>query len=121
VEQLRASFPEEKFLLCPKGDKTYMVLEQSATGEDALRGWLVAGFASEMERSGAGSHDAVMDDGYHKMESVFPMFDDELWPLPVGHPCWAPRDGRSGVARQTRAMDVGPQPICMTYHGRFRI
>jgi hypothetical protein len=78
VEQLRASFPEEKFLLSPKGDKTYMVLEQSATGEDALRGWLVAGFASEMERSGAGSRDAVMNDAYQKMESVFPLFVSEV-------------------------------------------
>ncbi|KAM0849564.1 hypothetical protein ACQ4PT_053655 [Festuca glaucescens] len=78
VEQLRAAFPDEKFLLSPKGDKTYMVLEQSATGEDALRGWLVAGFASEMERSGTGSRDAVLNDAYQKMESVFPVFVSEV-------------------------------------------
>ena len=78
VERLRATFPKEKFLLRQKGDKAYMVLEQSATGEDALRGWLVAAFASEMERSGVGSRDAVLHDAYQKMESVFPMFVSQV-------------------------------------------
>uniref|UniRef100_A0ACD5UTN5 Uncharacterized protein n=1 Tax=Avena sativa TaxID=4498 RepID=A0ACD5UTN5_AVESA len=78
VEQLRATFPKEKFLLSPKGGKTYMVLEQSATGEDALRGWLVAAFASEMERSGVGSRDTVLSEAYQKMESVFPVFVSEV-------------------------------------------
>lgn len=49
VEQLRATFPKE-------------------------RGWLVAAFASEMERSGVGSRDTVLNEAYERMESVFPMF-----------------------------------------------
>lgn len=56
-----------------------MVLERSASGEDALRGWLVAAFASEMERSGAGSRDdAVLSEAYEKMERVFPTFVSEV-------------------------------------------
>ncbi|PUZ48022.1 hypothetical protein GQ55_7G212400 [Panicum hallii var. hallii] len=78
VEQLRATFPNEKFLLNQKSNKTYMVLEQSASGEDALRGWLVAAFASEMERSGMGSRDAVLNVAYEKMERVFPTFVSEV-------------------------------------------
>ncbi|VAH49868.1 unnamed protein product [Triticum turgidum subsp. durum] len=78
VEELRSTFPNEKFLLTQKSDKAYMVLEQSATGEDALRGWLVAAFASDMERSGAGPRDTVLNDAYQKMESVFPMFVSEV-------------------------------------------
>ncbi|KAM3388402.1 hypothetical protein ACQJBY_010899 [Aegilops geniculata] len=78
VEELRSTFPNEKFLLTQKSDKAYMVLEQSATGEDALRGWLVAAFASEMERSGAGPRDTVLNDAYQKMESVFPVFVSEV-------------------------------------------
>ncbi|PNT61484.1 hypothetical protein BRADI_5g15767v3 [Brachypodium distachyon] len=78
VEQLRATYPNEKFLLSLKSNKTYMVLEQSATGEDALRGWLVAAFASEMEKSGVGSRDSVLNEAYQKMEDVFPMFVSEV-------------------------------------------
>jgi len=78
VEQLRATFPNEKLLLNQKSNKTYMVLEQSASGEDALRGWLVAAFASEMERSGMGSHDAALNEAYEKMDRVFPTFVSEV-------------------------------------------
>lgn len=78
VEQLRATFPNEKFLLNQKSDKTYMVLEQTASGEDALRGWLVAAFASEVERSSVGSRDAALKEAYEKMERVFPTFVSEV-------------------------------------------
>ena len=78
VKQLRATFPNEKFLLNQKSNKTYMVLEQSASGEDALRGWLVAAFASEMERSGMGSRDAALNEAYEKMDRVFPTFVSEV-------------------------------------------
>ncbi|TVU00429.1 hypothetical protein EJB05_54139, partial [Eragrostis curvula] len=78
VEQSRTTFPNEKFLLGPKGNKTYMVLEQSASGEDALRGWLVAAFALDMERSGIGSRDTVLNEAYEKMERVFPKFVSEV-------------------------------------------
>ncbi|GJN27034.1 hypothetical protein PR202_gb15012 [Eleusine coracana subsp. coracana] len=72
VEQLRETFPNEKFLLHQRSNKRYMVLEQSASGEDALRGWLVAAFASEMERSGISSRDTVLNEAYEKMERVSP-------------------------------------------------
>jgi hypothetical protein len=79
VEQLRTTFPNERFILSQRGNKTrYMVLEQSASGEDALRGWLVAAFTSEMEKSGVGSRDSVLNDAYHKMERVFPTFVSEV-------------------------------------------
>ena len=55
-----------------------MVLEQSASGEDALRGWLVAAFASEMERSGMGLRDAALNEAYEKMDRVFPTFVSEV-------------------------------------------
>uniref|UniRef100_A0A0D9ZN65 Uncharacterized protein n=1 Tax=Oryza glumipatula TaxID=40148 RepID=A0A0D9ZN65_9ORYZ len=78
IEQLKATFSKEKFLLSRKDNSAYMVLEQSATGEDALRGWLVAAFASEMERSGVGSGDTVLNVAYERMENVFPMFVAEV-------------------------------------------
>src|SRR5207244_3844527 len=78
VEQLRATFPHEKFLLNQKSNMTYMVLEQSASGEDALRGVLVAAFASEMEKSGISSCDIVLNEAYEKMERVFPTFVSEV-------------------------------------------
>lgn len=78
IGQLRETFPKEKYLLHQKSNKTYMVLEQSASGEDALRGWLVAAFASEMERSGTSSRDTVLNEAYEKMERVFPTFVSEV-------------------------------------------
>lgn len=75
LKELREAFPNEKFLINRRSEKTYMLLEQSATGEDALRGWLVAAFAAEMERSsGRGSGQAVYREAYEKMERVFPSF-----------------------------------------------
>ncbi|OAY72880.1 Protein root UVB sensitive 2, chloroplastic [Ananas comosus] len=75
LKELREAFPNEKFLVNRRSEKTYMLLEQSATGEDALRGWLVAAFAAEMERSsGRGSGQAVLHEAYEKMERVFPSF-----------------------------------------------
>ncbi|OAY73328.1 Protein root UVB sensitive 2, chloroplastic [Ananas comosus] len=38
LKELREAFPNEKFLVNRRSEKTYMLLEQSATGEDALRG-----------------------------------------------------------------------------------
>lgn len=76
LKELREAFPNEKFLVNRRSEKTYMLLEQSATGEDALRGWLVAAFAAEMDRSssGHGSGQAVLREAYEKMERVFPSF-----------------------------------------------
>ncbi|KAJ0967588.1 hypothetical protein J5N97_024505 [Dioscorea zingiberensis] len=77
IEELREIFPKEKFLISQKNKKTHMILEHSATGEDALRGWLVAAFTAEMEKSGSTSR-MVMKAAYEKMETLFPMFLSEL-------------------------------------------
>lgn len=52
-----------------------MVLEVNATGEDALRGWLVAAFAAEMDKSGASSSEnEILLEAQEKMKKVFPSF-----------------------------------------------
>ncbi|XP_010920475.2 protein root UVB sensitive 2, chloroplastic isoform X1 [Elaeis guineensis] len=78
LEQLRDTFPKEKFLISCNNKWTDLVLEQSATGEDALRGWLVAAFAADMEKLGLGSSQTVLPVAYEKMESIFPSFLSEL-------------------------------------------
>ncbi|XP_072989034.1 protein root UVB sensitive 2, chloroplastic [Typha latifolia] len=77
-KELRDVFRKEKFLINRRNQRTYMVLEQSATGEDALRGWLVAAFASKMENSALGSEQAILHEAYEKMERVFPSFVSEV-------------------------------------------
>ncbi|KMT10363.1 hypothetical protein BVRB_5g121110 isoform B [Beta vulgaris subsp. vulgaris] len=71
-------FPEEKFVLSLGNRWTDMVLEQNATGEDALRGWLVAAYASNTEQSFDDLNPSVLVQAYEKMESVFPQFLSEL-------------------------------------------
>lgn len=78
LEELREIFPNEKFLLSWKNKHTDMILEYNASGEDALRGWLVAAFAAELEKSAAGSKQAVMSSAYEKMDAVFPSFISEV-------------------------------------------
>ncbi|XP_042379499.1 protein root UVB sensitive 2, chloroplastic-like isoform X1 [Zingiber officinale] len=78
LKELRDIFPSEKFLINRQDKLTYMSLEQSASGEDALRGWLVAAFADAMEKSGHGSGSPVLYAAYEKMESVFPTFLSEV-------------------------------------------
>ncbi|KAJ8639259.1 hypothetical protein MRB53_015953 [Persea americana] len=76
--QLREIFPKEKFLINWGNQQTDMVLEHSATGEDALRGWLVSAYATKMEKSVDMPHDVVLQEAYEKMEAVFPSFVSEL-------------------------------------------
>ncbi|RRT41125.1 hypothetical protein B296_00030178 [Ensete ventricosum] len=52
LRELKDIYPKEKFLISLKNKCTYMVLEQNASGEDALRGWLVAAFAADMKKAG---------------------------------------------------------------------
>ncbi|KAJ6828793.1 protein root UVB sensitive 2, chloroplastic [Iris pallida] len=78
LAELRANFPNEKFVIVCKNDHVDMVLEHGASGEDAMRGWLVAAFAAEMERSGYGSKKDVLKPAYGKMESLFPSFISEV-------------------------------------------
>ncbi|VFQ68250.1 unnamed protein product [Cuscuta campestris] len=71
LQHLKEAFPEEKFLLCRGPKSTDMILEHNATGEDALRGWLVAAYASAMEKSLHGSGENVVQEAYEKMNTVF--------------------------------------------------
>lgn len=77
--ELKQVFPEEKFLLNFGNKCIDMVLEQDASGEDALRGWLVAAYAARTESS---SHElsatSVLHEAYEKMNGVFPVFLREL-------------------------------------------
>lgn len=85
LKQLKEKFKKERFLICFKDTSTDLVLEYAATGEDALRGWLVAAYAAEMARSNdlcnSSRRDSVglmkevvLDDAYEKMENLFPSF-----------------------------------------------
>nr|KYP70734.1 UPF0420 protein C16orf58 isogeny [Cajanus cajan] len=76
--ELRQVFPKEKFLLNFGGNCINMVLEQDASGEDALRGWLVAAYASQTESSSHELNGSVMHEAYEKMNGVFPVFLKEL-------------------------------------------
>lgn len=76
--KLKGVFPEEKFLLCHGEKWTDMVLEHDATGEDALRGWLVAAYASNLGKTGYEPSMLVLQEAYDKMNSVFPTFLSQL-------------------------------------------
>ncbi|CAK8543589.1 unnamed protein product [Lathyrus sativus] len=76
--ELKQVFPEEKFLLNRGGICIDMVLKQDASGEDALRGWLVAAFAAQIESSSHELSVGVLQDAYDKMNGVFPVFLKEL-------------------------------------------
>ncbi|CAH9081114.1 unnamed protein product [Cuscuta europaea] len=78
LRQLKEVFPEEKFLLCRGPRSTDMILEHNATGEDALRGWLVAAYASAMETPFHNSSENNMQEAYEKMNNVFIPFLCEL-------------------------------------------
>ncbi|KAL2327923.1 hypothetical protein Fmac_021350 [Flemingia macrophylla] len=47
--ELKQVFPKEKFLLEFGGNCINMMLEQDASGEDAVRGWLVAAYAAQVQ------------------------------------------------------------------------
>lgn len=78
LDELKQIFPEEKFLLNPGKNSIDMLLEHSATGEDALRGWLVAGYAADMEKSFHVPTSTALEEAYEKMNDVFGPFVSEL-------------------------------------------
>ncbi|CAN1292130.1 Protein root UVB sensitive 2, chloroplastic [Linum perenne] len=79
LNEYKEMFPNEKFVISRgKNNCTNMVLEQDATGEDALRGWLVAAYASNMENPSDGFSSSALQDAYEKMDSVFDTFTSEL-------------------------------------------
>ncbi|XP_019254585.1 PREDICTED: protein root UVB sensitive 2, chloroplastic isoform X2 [Nicotiana attenuata] len=78
LRQFKETFPEEKFLLNRGSRWTDMILEHDATGEDALRGWMVAAYASDMERLAREPSTNISQEAYEKMNSVFSPFLAEL-------------------------------------------
>ncbi|KAK6789521.1 hypothetical protein RDI58_013321 [Solanum bulbocastanum] len=78
LQQFKEAFPEEKFLLNHGSRWTDMILEHNATGEDALRGWLVAAYASDMERLVNEPSANILQEAYDKMNSTFSPFLAEL-------------------------------------------
>lgn len=73
LKQLREIFPDEKFILNIGNRSTNMVLEQNASGEDALRGWLVAAYAAP-----ATNRDVELEEAYEKMNKMMPTLLSEL-------------------------------------------
>ena len=69
LNKFKEMFPNEKFLLSRGSSWTDMVLEHNATGEDALRGWLVAAYGFDMEGE-SGSEWVKLQEGYEKMKVV---------------------------------------------------
>ncbi|XP_057484726.1 protein root UVB sensitive 2, chloroplastic-like isoform X2 [Actinidia eriantha] len=78
LRELKEIFPDEKFILNRGPRWTDMVLEQSATAEDALRGWLVAAYAANMEKSIHETNAYVLEQAYERMNGVFSLFLSEL-------------------------------------------
>lgn len=78
LRELKEIFPNEKFILNHGTRWTDMVLEHNATAEDALRGWLVAAYAANMEKSIHESRSNVLQQAYEKMNGVFSPFLSEL-------------------------------------------
>ncbi|XP_057423005.1 protein root UVB sensitive 2, chloroplastic-like isoform X2 [Lotus japonicus] len=76
--ELQQVFPGEKFLLNRENRCIDMVLEQDATGEDALRGWLVSAYAVQIDKSSHELSASVMLQACEKMNEVFPVFLKEL-------------------------------------------
>lgn len=76
--QLKEIFPEEKFILNRGTKWTDMVLEHNATGEDALRGWLVAAYAANLEKSAREPNFNALQEAFERMNSVISPFISEL-------------------------------------------
>ncbi|KAL5998674.1 Protein root UVB sensitive 2, chloroplastic [Asimina triloba] len=78
LRELRELFLKEKFLISHQNELTDLVLEHTATGEDALKGWLIAAYAADLDKSGLMPGDVCLREAYKKAESVFAAFISEL-------------------------------------------
>ncbi|GLU03634.1 hypothetical protein SLE2022_208230 [Rubroshorea leprosula] len=78
LKQWKEIFPEEKFVLNLGDTWTDMLLEHNATGEDVLKGWLVAAYAAELKKSSPESNACVLQDAYEKVDKVFTPFFSEV-------------------------------------------
>ncbi|MFS7902548.1 putative Root UVB sensitive family [Helianthus anomalus] len=74
LKQLKEILPDENFVLNIGNTSTDLVLEQNASGEDALRGWLVAAYASPA----ANREVETIEEAYEKMNTVMPTLLSEL-------------------------------------------
>ncbi|XP_071724682.1 protein root UVB sensitive 2, chloroplastic [Rutidosis leptorrhynchoides] len=71
LQEWKEIFPNEKFILNPGNKWTDMVLEDNASGEDALRGWLVAAYATNIKNSFQELWSVALQDAYEKMTNDF--------------------------------------------------
>ncbi|KAL0383620.1 UNVERIFIED_CONTAM: protein root UVB sensitive 2, chloroplastic [Sesamum calycinum] len=55
-----------------------MILERNATGEDALKGWLVAAYAAEIEKTLHQTSSDPLEEAYERTVNVFSPFLSEL-------------------------------------------
>ncbi|XP_027167208.1 protein root UVB sensitive 2, chloroplastic [Coffea eugenioides] len=78
LQQLKEIFPEERFLLSSGSRQTDLILEHNATAEDALRGWLVAAFTADLEKSVDDTSASILRAAYERMDTVFRPFLSEL-------------------------------------------
>ncbi|KAL8549769.1 hypothetical protein ACS0TY_008563 [Phlomoides rotata] len=78
LHRAKEKFPEEKFILNLGIKCTNMILDRNATGEDALRGWLVAGYAAEIKKSFKIPSENALEEAYRRMTDVFSPFLSEL-------------------------------------------
>ncbi|CAN6462175.1 unnamed protein product [Victoria cruziana] len=78
LRKAKEMFSREKFLLVC-GDKWMdMILEHGATGEDALRGWLVAAYAEGRDKPEGRACMDTLSEAYVKMNHAFPSFITEV-------------------------------------------
>ncbi|KAK4407227.1 protein root UVB sensitive 2, chloroplastic [Sesamum angolense] len=78
LHQVKEKFPEEKFILNRGTKWTDMILERNATGEDALKGWLVAAYAAEIEKTLHQTSSDPLEEAYERTVNVFSPFLSEL-------------------------------------------
>ncbi|KAF3780604.1 root UVB sensitive 2 protein [Nymphaea thermarum] len=78
LSKVKEMFPMEKFLLVCGNKWTDMILEHGATGEDALRGWLVAAYATGRDNLEGRASMETLSEAHAKMNHVFPSFIAEV-------------------------------------------
>ncbi|KAL6564105.1 Protein root UVB sensitive 2, chloroplastic [Orobanche hederae] len=74
LHNFKEKFSGEKFILNRRNKLTDMILEHNATGEDALRGWLVAAYAAEIENSFNEPSENTLLEAYERMANAFSPF-----------------------------------------------
>lgn len=78
LHHIKERFPDERFILRCGAKWTDLILERSATGEDALRGWLVAAYAADFENSLQMLSENVLAEAFDRMDDMFPSFLSEV-------------------------------------------